>query len=350
MADEQKPIFLSHSYHDKDLADRLVVLLTNGCDVSPNDILCTSLSGMNIKVGTTSFIDYLKEQLEDPALVILLITENYLASSFCLAELGAAWRMGIPCFPLAVPPISRSGIGGVLEVAQAGSLTDGSYLDQLRDAIHKHLGKQVPTDGWNYRKDLFLNGIQDVIAAIKKPDHVSRAEFERLQGQYKTALNDAGEKDAQVKKLKDQVAEFEKIIPKEQAKPVTEKYSESPALFKRYQQHAQAALKKLKPATRVALYWRSCGDRYIPKGQDEWDDVEVAKGETEVEVNEGETVWVSENDSHPRVEAAMNALTNLYEFLEEEKHMDFVHELTEERGFPIDLKNKEFWRNYLIHV
>ena len=147
MAGEQKQIFLSHSYHDKDLADRLVILLTNGCDISPNDILCTSLSGMNIKVGTSSFVNYLKEQLENPCLVIVLASENYLVSPFCLAELGATWRMGLPCFPLAVPPSSRNGIGGVLELVQAGDVTDGGYLDQLRDIVFKHLGKQVPTDG-----------------------------------------------------------------------------------------------------------------------------------------------------------------------------------------------------------
>jgi hypothetical protein len=51
MVAQQKPIFLSHSYHDKALAEKLVTLLTNGCDVSRNAILCTSLPGMDIKVG-----------------------------------------------------------------------------------------------------------------------------------------------------------------------------------------------------------------------------------------------------------------------------------------------------------
>ena len=195
-----------------------------------------------------------------------------------------------------------------------------------------------------------LTGIQDVIAAIKKPDHVSRAQLEQIQGQYKTALNDIGAKDLEVTKLKEQVAALEKRVPKEQVKEVAATFTTGSQQFDRYRKHAETALKRLKSATRTALYWSSRGERYFPKGDDEWNDVETARAEEEVEIQEGERTAVIANDSHPRVEAANDALLNLQEFLEDDKNYYFIHELTENYRFPISLKNKEFWRNFLAHV
>lgn len=350
MAKAQKPIFLSHSYHDKDLANRLIKLLTNGCDVSPNDILCTSLPGKDIKVGEPSFITYLKEQLGSPKLVLLLITENYLASSFCLAELGAAWRMGFECFPLAVKPIARSEIGGVLEVTQAGDISQENYLDQLHDKIEEILGKGVPTAGWTVEKDVFLNGLDAVIKGLKKPDVVHRSEMEQVQGQYRYALDAIKTKDLEIGKLNSQIAELKKCKDAAQVKAVTAKYSTAEKEFARLQQEAQRALKKLCRATRIALYWRMRDEAYHPEDQDAWDEVEIAKAESEVSVNEDESATAELNDQHPRVQAAEAALKELERFLGNKKQEDFVEELTEEREFPIELSNKEFWRNYLTSV
>lgn len=350
MAKTQKPIFLSHSYHDKDLANRLIKLLTNGCDVSPNDILCTSLPGKDIKVGEPSFITYLKEQLGSPKLVLLLITENYLASSFCLAELGAAWRMGFECFPLAVKPIARSEIGGVLEVTQAGDISQENYLDQLHDKIEEILGKGVPTAGWTVEKDVFLNGLDAVIKGLKKPDVVQRSEMEKAQGQYKYALDAIKAKDLEIGKLNAQIAELKKCKDAAQVKAVTAKYSSADKEFGRLQQEAQKALKKLERATRIALFWKMRGERYSPKGNEEWNEVETAKAENQVEIYEGEHAYTILNNEHPRVTAAEELLDELDAFLKDEKHADFIDELTEKRQFPIKLSNKEFWRNYLTSV
>jgi hypothetical protein len=350
MPDAQKPIFLSHSYHDKDLANHLSKLLINGCDVSPNDILFTSSPGKDIKVGEPSFIDYLKKQLASPKLVILLITENYLASSFCLAELGASWRMGFECFPLAVNPIARNEIGGVLEVTQAGDISQENYLDQLRDKVRTVLGKEIPTAGWTVEKDVFLGGLDALIKGMKKPDLVQRAEFEKAQGKYKYAVEMIKAKEAEISKLSKQIDELKALKDAAQVKAVAAKYSSSEQQFNRLQGQAQSALKKLCRATRIALYWRMCDEPYNPEGRDAWNEVETAKTERELWINEGESASAELNDEHPRVQTAETALRELKRFLEEKKQEDFVAELTEEDEFPIEISNKEFWRNYLANV
>ncbi len=347
---KQKRIFLSHSSKDKALADRLTELLTTGCDVSPNDILYTSEPGMGIPAGYHSFIEYLHGQIQHPALVILLLSENYFASHFCVCELGATWGGNLPSFPLVVPPTDRAKLKATLLVTQAGYVNDQACLDELCQRIRDDLGKSVPMPLWNVKCKAFLKDVEGIIEALPAPATVPAEKLVAVKKDYDQAVEVITKQESQERILKAQIAELNKIKPAEQVKAVTAKFSTSEQQFDRFQQSAQKSLKRLQRATRAALYWRSSGERYVPKGQDEWDDVAIAKAEKEVKVNEGETVWVSENDSHSRIEAAVQALNNLQEFLNDDKHADFVQKMTEDRGFPIDLTNKEFWRNYLVNV
>ncbi len=96
-------LFLSHSSRDKELVQELVELMVMGMKISQDDIYCTSLNG-TIKTGS-KFIENIKENLTENELVIFLITEDYLKSKFCLAELGAAWGLNQNIYPLIVNPI-----------------------------------------------------------------------------------------------------------------------------------------------------------------------------------------------------------------------------------------------------
>ena len=340
MADGQKPIFLSHSYHDKALAERLVNLLTNGCDVSRNDVFCSSLPGMDIKVGEPSFIEYLRKELNEPKLVILLITENYLASSFCLAELGAAWRMGFECFPLAVKPVSRSEIGGVLEVRQAGDISEENYLDQLHDKVKTVLDKKVPAPTWTVQKDLFLDGLDGVVKGLKKPDVVQRAELKKVQEQYIYVLDVVKGKDDEIRKLKAQMAELAKQKDAEAVRAVAAKYSSSDEQFKKLRKEASAALGEVKAATRAAIFWENRGDNYVPETEGDWDDARAAEAIKEVQECEN---YIKPRSDHLRVQRAHAAVKRLTTFLDKLKDDDFFERFEKENDFSADLTNKECW-------
>lgn len=73
-----------------------------------SDIFCTSLTG-NLPTGE-AFIPAIREALVNCKIVIFLITEAYMESQFCLAELGAAWALGQTIVPLLVPPLTHEDI------------------------------------------------------------------------------------------------------------------------------------------------------------------------------------------------------------------------------------------------
>lgn len=99
-----KSVFISHAVKNKDIADKLVDLLETGVGISDSEIFCSSLEGLGIP-GGTNFVEFIRKQIKDPKVVILLLSEDYFDSQFCLAELGASWVLSHRVVPILVPPL-----------------------------------------------------------------------------------------------------------------------------------------------------------------------------------------------------------------------------------------------------
>lgn len=101
-------IFISHSSKDKELVLSFVNFLRLGLNLRRDEIFCSSLSGC-LPTGK-EFIPAIKNVIQNCGVTILLITDNFLKSQFCLAEMGAVWALGQTIFPLLVPPITHEDI------------------------------------------------------------------------------------------------------------------------------------------------------------------------------------------------------------------------------------------------
>lgn len=87
---KNKKIFISHSSLDKEYAEELVDLL-NRFGISSEEILCTSVPGTRLRIGTPDFLEGIKDYLLETPVFICLFSKNYLNSPICLCEMGAAW-------------------------------------------------------------------------------------------------------------------------------------------------------------------------------------------------------------------------------------------------------------------
>src|SRR4051812_38411593 len=99
-----KRIFISHAVADREIAAKITDLLAiaMGIDVL-KDVFCTSLEGMNIPMGK-DFKDFIKSEIQNPKIVLILVSKSYTASQFCLAEAGASWAMSHRIIPIIIPP------------------------------------------------------------------------------------------------------------------------------------------------------------------------------------------------------------------------------------------------------
>jgi hypothetical protein len=342
-----KAIFLSHAAKDKVLADKLADLLTSGCAVNPNDILCTSLEGKGIPAGSSSFIKFLHGQIQNPKLVILLLTENFFASQFCMCELGAVWGMELDNFPLVVPPIERGKLKAVLTVAQTGEINNPASLDELRDAVKKLLGAEVPTATWTVKRDAFQGGLDEIIKSLERPGLVSAEELKAAKESYLAAMAEIGNKEKETKALKAQIADLEKCKDREQVNAVNRKYSSDQEQFEKLVGTAKTALQKIGKATAKAVFCDLRGECSFWEGEDEWYYVEEASQLQEIEIFHEQNSFCKPKADHIRVKKAQDALRDLDVFFKDESHYDFVAKLEEQFEFPINLGNKEFWGKIL---
>jgi hypothetical protein len=347
----QHDIFISHCSADKALAGKLVdILLNNGCNVSSDRILCTSLEGMGIPAGTASFIEFLREQIQAPKLVILLLTENYFASIFCVCEMGAAWGMGLKVFPLVVPSLDKSDLHGVLKVTQASDILEPASLDELRDVVKEQLGTDVKTARWNVKRDEFLKEARKIIAKLPKPTKVDRSELATVEENYAAALEELSAKNDEIALLHEKNKALEQCKDAKQVKAVLSKFTDDEDQFKKLCEGAAESLGQLRSATQTALYWHMRGGEFLPDRED-WDDVKAAEEIKEIIDHEDNTC--SANTNHPRVGKAERALQELANFIREKEFDDqspFVAAFQEEYEFPLSMSNKEFWSQFLAIV
>ncbi len=152
----KKGVFISHSHDDADLADGLVELLISGADVPRTSIYCSSVGGTRSEPGG-SYADDIRDAIRTAALNIIVVSEAFLASPYCQAELGAIWaREDANPFPLLVPPIGYAQLGGVLSGSQAETLSDPASLDRLYDRVTSALDIRADTGRWSTRAQAFL--------------------------------------------------------------------------------------------------------------------------------------------------------------------------------------------------
>jgi hypothetical protein len=81
-------LFISHSSNDKKLVDKIINLCTS-IGITPDDIFCSSFEGQGVKNGKRINSE-IKNELSSAKATVYIITKNFITSTFCTQELGAA--------------------------------------------------------------------------------------------------------------------------------------------------------------------------------------------------------------------------------------------------------------------
>ena len=132
-------IFISHATDDKPFVDKFVEeILTSGFGVKPDGYFYSSDDFSGIKTGE-DFIERMRSEMKDSAVVIALITPRYLERPFCLMELGAVWVLTKNVLPILVDEVSFSIVSATLGPVQGLKISDTDKFPELREALAKHI-------------------------------------------------------------------------------------------------------------------------------------------------------------------------------------------------------------------
>jgi len=345
--EQESHIFLSHAAADTQLADVLADLIRLGCDVPAKRIFCTSLEGMGIPAGK-QFPDFIKERIQEPALVIALLTPSYLASEFCLCELGATWAMGHDFFPLIVKPANRSKMKGVLTGVHIEKIEDDAGLDNLRDRILATMSCEVATALWTAKRDAFLKSLPDALNGLAIPKTVDRSELDEVKASYDAAVEEVSEKDAKIGELEEIIGKLKKCTKSEEFREVMRQYSNEDEEFEELVDSAAKALGQLNGPTQEAIYQNQRGEPLYCLGSNPV--IEGHDAEKDVECS-----YLSMADpgifhlraDHPAVAKALSVISTLSSFLDMASP-EFLEALKEEHQVPVELSNRAFWNKILV--
>lgn len=344
-----KPIFVSHATADKELADKLVLLIETGIGIPDKDVFCTSLEGLGIPSGA-NFVDFIRGQIQEPKAVIILLTPHYYASEFCLCELGASWSMAHRAFPLLLPPLTYDDVNGVLLGTQVLLLNAKEKLNEFQAEIIGHFDvKGKPFAIWEKRRDEFLDWIEHYIRDYQLPEKVDPAKHAALLQNYEEAKEALSDSEERIITLEGQIEEISKLKDKSEVDAILEKDIEDIEKFESLVDSANQAMCDLPNEVNRALFHRFRGEEleWPAMGYTDTDDrLREIKDALEQEFLVEGDAGLELNDEDPMIQSALTALEKLRSFVDDPSE-EFGEYYANNYDHQLSFTNKRFWAQHL---
>jgi hypothetical protein len=350
-APRSKAVFISHAVKDKEIADAITDLL-NQCDVSSNDIFCSSLEGMGIPPGQ-DFIHHIKTQIQNPKLVILMLSMNYFDSMFCICELGATWAMSQNVLPIVIPPASFADFRAVLTNLQGFKIDDPTRLTEAYDVLVEKLGiAKIPQARWEVKRNQFVMRVKKLIKKQPEPGKVDYAKFAEAEKRNNELFKEYERSEVEIKRLTEMNQKLAEAKDKDEVREILLEDSDLAEQFNRLQKAAKEALEEL-PSIVVEVLYRNWADsERTYTGKDTWDDIRTAAEEDYLSIFDDE---VELNDEHPAVSKAHDALQELSHLIQkvdpsyqiDEAGKAFHKEFIEKHKIRPLMSNRQFWERFL---
>lgn len=132
-------MFISHSPRDVEHATALVECIESSLEIPDGTIRCTSVPGYKLDPGSDAH-EALRTSLAHCVVVIGLLTENSLQSSYVIMELGAAWALRKTICPLLGEGIEYAQLPGPLTATHATRIDNQNDLAQLIETLARETG------------------------------------------------------------------------------------------------------------------------------------------------------------------------------------------------------------------
>lgn len=172
---QPQKVFISHAGLDVAVVTELILLL-RALGLRKDQIFCTSVPGYKIPLGTKNYLDAIKNEILDGAVVIFLLSNNFYKSPMCLAEMGAAWVLDSDMIPMVIPPFSFKNAEGVIPFTQGMPVNDKYEVHALAKVLGEKFGFSVKPDAvWEADRDRILAAINAHITASAEPEQAAAA-------------------------------------------------------------------------------------------------------------------------------------------------------------------------------
>lgn len=343
-------IFISHASADKVVIDGFVDVIQSGGNISVDDIFCSSVDGCEIDTGE-KFIEVIVSKLTAADLVILMLSPNFYASSFCLAEMGAAWAIATQVFPFVFAGAPRD--PGVVFSKLKSQLLDDAGLDALHERlVDDGFMDRARTKRWNAKKAIFLGKLQGLLAAVPEPAIVRREELAAVEGREAGAIELLEEAEDKLRSLQQKYDDLKKLKNAEAVREVELAHS---GLRERYDAvlgTVKESLTDLDDAVVRIVFSSNAGNPWLPQRDSDIErqiNAALERGQIEKADSSDGFLGFRANRRHPAIKRALTSLQELQAVLDDDEAGDLSDELSEDFDGIVSVDNREFFEHAIVH-
>lgn len=338
-----KAVFVSHATKDIPLVRALVDLIEDGLGVPESEIFCSSLPGLGIPAGE-NFVTFMKSQISEPKIVVLVLSRNYLSSHFCLSELGASWVKSHKIFPIIVEPLSYADVKDVLLGTQVVKVGDDIGYNGLKEYLGE-IGLINKSDTkWDIKRKAFIEKLPSILKEIPDVDIVDIATYQALEEKVRKFEEELLNYEAQADQYKELIDRLEKIKDAEEVKKVKSEFSATDNIERFKQLTEDISELKYNLGGDEILKFALAQYYDLPYSMDYHNfrnEFEEAALKRIVDLENKTVIWDS---SRPKkLRALLKELDELlsYDEIDEEISAHFSN-----KDVPIESDNLEFWREF----
>lgn len=332
-------IFVSHAVADKKLAKAFVAFMHEAFGVPADAVFCSSLPDNGIPL-TEDFNDYIKDEIKEPALVIILMTEAYLERHFCLMELGATWATDAKALAIVVPPVPFSFVTATLGLKQAWNITDQSGHNALRELLHGVITPEKRAPGtWDDKRREWRAALPGLLKKLPGASKVELIVHREALAQVKALKAQVADLEEQLESADERIAKLEQLKDAEGVKGLKKDLGDitSEDSFEQLLQAVREA-RPAKISDRVFLHMVL--DHYSKAGPIDRDDHEEFQraGQYKLFDDDGEPAWAG------KLAPLGRALRALDKFLASWEGSEFAGT---QGDTPMESDDREFWEHHL---
>lgn len=345
-------VFISHASADWLVVDKFVDLLLHSLGLIEPEIFCTSADGLGIETGQ-DFVDKICKNLRESSLVILLLSPNYYANRFCIAEMGAAWALGKDVFPLVFHDLDRD--PGVVLLGRQSDRIDSCGLDNLRDRLARNWpGASERTARWTLKRDEFLRTFEQLLSTLPVPLMISKERLIEETEKLKEAIILYREEQEKNRVLTEKYETLKKVKDRKAVEVIERQFSNTDEYYAELVKKVQDGLPALGPVEQRCIYASIKHEAWRPS-LEVWDiyasEIQAAKDKERIyDLDDGEHSKLYANEDHPKIKPLFKSIKDLAEFLDSygETPRDFLLELEKRYQCPVNIENREYWEEVLL--
>lgn len=334
--------FISHAAADAPLISELVEqLVILGSGISENKIFYTSRAATGVPAGF-DFRQYIRDEVAEAKIVVAVITPSFLASGFCMSEVGAAWVLAHDFFPLAVPTLDRAELTGVLPGLHVPRMDEDGALDSLNERLCSAMGVTPKASQWGPRKATFEAMLDDLAVELPGARTVPVERFEDVHEDLVAAQEALRQATQERRELKERLdAAMQAETPEERrdaALPADER-----ARFDTLLDDAKGKVREVSSAVALVI-WAELAKGDLSKPSQYEDEYLLERLDLEIDAghlreHDGS---ITSNRDYPDVEEAAQAVMDLDAFLGSSSP-DFENWFKDTYRMPPRLDHKEVW-------